>query len=156
MVKDVERGTYTLDFRIESDDGAEQFQILLHDRFFMNANPMAAVYPDQNDATPFDQHKVCGPDDGGTNRYWAVGIHQEDVFQRGDHCMIIMKVENGWPVSVRWERAENSPNKLRSHVFEGCQNTFERHCRLLGFVPYQTERVPSFPTCRPDFWNKHK
>jgi len=68
--------------------------------------------------------------------------------------MVHLVMENGMPNRITWEKYD-SPDAHREYCARGCQKIFERHCRLLGFVPYHRDDdnnvVKAKATGIPDF-----
>lgn len=80
-------------------DGAESFKILL------NGDWDSCVYPDRKDACPHQAHQVKGPDDGGLDEEWTVGMHEADKASTGDKFLIKFFVSHdGKPKRVTWEK----------------------------------------------------
>lgn len=125
--------------------GTETFQIL------MNNNWLAAVHPSFNDATMFDDgHFLEGPDDGGAGMYWTMGMHPRDIVGVRDHAIIHLDIKDGVPHRVWWEKYD-SPDIHHEYLAWGCQRIFERHCRLMGFTPYEYTAKAKLNN-KPDFY----
>uniref|UniRef100_A0A7S2GCM3 Uncharacterized protein n=1 Tax=Alexandrium andersonii TaxID=327968 RepID=A0A7S2GCM3_9DINO len=79
--------------------GEESFQILLDGQFDR------CVHPDRKDACPHQAHQVKGPDDGGLDEEWTVGMHEADKASTGDKFTIKFFVSHdGKPKRVTWEK----------------------------------------------------
>mmetsp|Transcript_30893 Transcript_30893/g.88871 ORF Transcript_30893/g.88871 Transcript_30893/m.88871 type:complete len:1295 (+) Transcript_30893:66-3950(+) len=144
MRRDEANGHFSLELPV-GRSGVEYFQ-LLH-----NGNYMAALHPDIKDASMHDDgHKLEGPDDGGADKFWAIGQNPKDELKPGDHVIIHLHLQGGRPMRVWWER-HDSPEAHNHYLAWGCERIFERHCRLLGFVPYQSKEQPAQRLGRADF-----
>lgn len=87
-------------------DGSESFKIL------RNGDWDGCVYPDLKDASPYDDHKLLGPDDGGLNEEWTIGVHQNDKASSGMRFKVKLHVlANGAPTRVDWEQEREQAQK---------------------------------------------
>eukprot|EP00931_Biecheleriopsis_adriatica_P009810 TRINITY_DN110897_c0_g1_i1.p1 TRINITY_DN110897_c0_g1~~TRINITY_DN110897_c0_g1_i1.p1 ORF type:complete len:557 (-),score=133.11 TRINITY_DN110897_c0_g1_i1:184-1653(-) len=127
-------------------NGSETFQILLH------ANWLAAVHPNRNDATLRDDHELEGPDDGGSGKYWCIGTDPADGIGPGDHVMVYLDISAGQPCRVHWEKYD-SPDAHQEYLAAGAQRVFERHVRLLGLVPWESNEKPARLVNPPEWYN---
>ncbi|CAE7494448.1 unnamed protein product, partial [Symbiodinium necroappetens] len=109
--------------------GTEKFQILL------NCNFLATVHPDVDEASQAG-YKLCGPDDAGSGKYWATGTSEKLI--QGDHVMVYLELSGGLPHNVWWERF-NSPDAHQEYLAAGAQRVWERHNRLMGLIPWQSD-----------------
>lgn len=142
---DKETGTLWQEITI-GKSGTETFQILLH------SNWLAAVHPNINDATMSDDHELEGPDDGGSGKYWAIGIDPTDGVSPGDHVLIFMETDKGLPSRVHWKRF-NSASVHQEYLAAGAHRTFQRHCRLLGLIPWESNKKPARLVNPPEWYN---
>jgi len=133
MEKDEETGGLKLEITV-GKSGKEYFQFLLDGNF------LSALHPEFNESTMHDEEQtIVGPDDEGSGRYWVIGLHpQDNTIGSGNHVFIHLDIEGGLPKRVWWEKYD-SPDAHREYLAQGCWNTFDRHCRMLGFKPYQNE-----------------
>uniref|UniRef100_A0A7S1WJR1 Uncharacterized protein n=1 Tax=Alexandrium catenella TaxID=2925 RepID=A0A7S1WJR1_ALECA len=84
-------------------DGSESFKIL------QNGDWDGCVYPDRKDACPHDNHKIHGPDDGGLNEEWTIGVHPSDKATVGARIKIVLHVsKDGKPARVDWGHAQEA------------------------------------------------
>lgn len=136
MEKDEATGNWQVELTI-GKTGKEQFQFLLDGNF------LSALHPLVNDATMYDDDvRYEGPDDGGTDKYWTIGLHPKDVISKGNHVIVHLEMDGGLPKKVWWEKYD-SPNAFREYLAQGTFNTFDRHCRMLGFQPWQSPSKPA-------------
>lgn len=147
---DKDTGTWWQEVTI-GKSGTETFQILLH------SNWLAAVHPNNNDATMSDDHELEGPDDGGSGKYWAIGIDPNDEVCPGDHVLVFMEMDKGLPSRVHWKRF-NSASVHQEYLAAGAHRTFQRHCRLLGLIPWESNKKPARLVNPPEWYNggRHK
>jgi hypothetical protein len=145
MKKDEETGNYKVEITVGAS-GREHFQFLLDGNF------LCALHPKNNDATMWDEEQSFdGPDDEGSGKYWVIGSHPQDsTIGAGNHVFIHLELEGGLPKRVWWEKYD-SPDAHREYLAQGCWNTFDRHCRMLGFRPYQNESQPAVVIKPPQF-----
>jgi hypothetical protein len=145
MEKDEETGNYKIEITV-GRSGREYFQFLL------DGNYLSALHPASNQATMHDdEQSIEGPDDCGTDRYWVIGMHPKDTaIGKGNHVFIHLDIEEGLPKRVWWEKFD-SPDAHREYLAQGCWNTFDRHCRMLGFRPYQNENQKAVFIKAPQF-----
>jgi len=122
--------------------GTEKFQILL------NCNFLATVHPDVDEASQTG-YKLRGPDDAGSGKYWATGT-SEQLFQ-GDHVMVYLELSGGLPHNVWWERF-NSPDAHQEYLAAGAQRVWERHNRLMGLIPWQSDEKPARLVNPPEWY----
>ncbi|CAE7455522.1 unnamed protein product [Symbiodinium natans] len=122
--------------------GKEKFQILL------NCNFLAAVHPDVELAT-MTGYELMGPDDAGSGKYWAIGISEQ--LQQGDHVMVYLELSGGLPSRVWWEKF-NSPDAHQEYLAAGSQRVFERHMRLMGLIPWQSDEKPARLANPPEWY----
>lgn len=145
MEKDGETENYKLEITV-GKSGKETFQFLLDGNF------LSALHPECSEATMHDEtQSLAGPDDEGSGKYWVIGLHPQDtIIGAGTHVFIHLDVEGGLPKRVWWE-IHNSPDAHREYLAQGCWNTFDRHCRMLGFKPYQNADNPARQVAKPAF-----
>eukprot|EP00443_Scrippsiella_acuminata_P129757 CAMPEP_0115605596 /NCGR_PEP_ID=MMETSP0272-20121206/17545_1 /TAXON_ID=71861 /ORGANISM="Scrippsiella trochoidea, Strain CCMP3099" /LENGTH=1305 /DNA_ID=CAMNT_0003041195 /DNA_START=17 /DNA_END=3933 /DNA_ORIENTATION=+ len=127
--------------------GIEYFQIIL------NGNWLAAVHPNTNEATQYDKGVIVeGPNDGGADKYWAIGVHDKDKEKLGprEWVTVHLELKNGMPHKVWWERYE-SLDAHNERLAWGCQQIFQRHCRMLGFIPWRSNDRPAQVVSKPLF-----
>eukprot|EP00930_Biecheleria_cincta_P001004 TRINITY_DN10217_c1_g2_i1.p1 TRINITY_DN10217_c1_g2~~TRINITY_DN10217_c1_g2_i1.p1 ORF type:complete len:1354 (-),score=214.96 TRINITY_DN10217_c1_g2_i1:54-4115(-) len=150
LKKDKETGTWWQEILI-GKTGTESFQILLH------CNWLAAVHPNVNDATMSDDHELEGPDDGGSGKYWTIGIDPTDGVSPGDHVLVFMETDKGLPSRVHWKKF-NSASVHQEYLAAGAHRTFQRHCRLLGLIPWESNKKPARLVNPPEWYNggRHK
>jgi hypothetical protein len=80
----------------------EKFTVL------MNDNWSSSVHPNMNQVNfRDDDYSLEGPDDGGHQKYWLVGKHEEDRSQLKpfDDIEVRLAMEKGMPKSISWGRA---------------------------------------------------
>jgi len=142
-----EQGNHYGDFVI-GFNGVETFQLLL------NGNFLCALYPCEDNGTMFDEAGAMqGPGPDGTDKFWSVGSHPEDMVSRGTIARIHLDIEGGLPKRVWWERYDTDDSH-RFYLAQGAWNTMDRHCRMLGFVPYHAKyATPAKMVGRPNFLN---
>jgi len=98
-----------------------------------------------------DGHTLEGPDDGGAGLYWTIGMHPRDTVSTRSHALIHLDMEGGLPKRVWWEKIE-SQDSHHEYLAWGCQRIFERHCRLMGFTPYEhTTGAKAKVNSKPEF-----
>ncbi|CAE7941746.1 unnamed protein product [Symbiodinium sp. KB8] len=122
--------------------GTEKFQILL------NCNFLATVHPDVDEASQAG-YKLCGPDDAGSGKYWATGTSEKLL--QGDHVMVYLELSGGLPHNVWWERF-NSPDAHQEYLAAGAQRVWERHNRLMGLIPWQSDEKPARLVNPPEWY----
>jgi len=156
MEKDEETGGWKVEITV-GRSGKEHFQFLL------DGNYLSALHPEVNDANMYDEDQsLAGPDDEGSDRYWTIGMHPNDAnIGSGNHVFIHLDIEAGLPKRVWWEKYD-SPDAHREYLAQGCWNTFDRHCRMLGFKPYvnseqkaQLVKAPNFVTLPSGTYKHH-
>ncbi|OLP84053.1 hypothetical protein AK812_SmicGene35110 [Symbiodinium microadriaticum] len=124
--------------------GTEKFQILLNCNFLVRSAQremtQATVHPDVDEASQAG-YKLCGPDDAG------------------DHVMVYLELSGGLPHNVWWERF-NSPDVAASagmvahqeYLAAGAQRVWERHNRLMGLIPWQSDEKPARLVNPPEWY----
>lgn len=125
-----EQGNHYGDIVVGSS-GRETFQLLLHGNF------LCALYPQQDDGTMFEESGTMqGPGPDGAGKFWCIGKHIED--QCGTITRIHLEVDGGRPKRVWWERHDT--DEAHHHTLaNGAWNVMDRHCRMLGFIPYMAK-----------------
>merc|ERR1712176_941570 len=68
-------------------NGWESFQILL------NGSWGKVIYPSIPDASPYEEHTVCGPDQKGHGKNWQIGRYAEDEAAPGKSFAIIAALD---------------------------------------------------------------
>jgi len=92
-------------------DGSESFKIL------KNGDWDGCVYPNCKDATPHDDHELKGPDDGGLNEDWTIGVHANDKVTVGGRYKVKLHVSaNGTPTRVDWENLSAKDTQAMTRV----------------------------------------
>jgi hypothetical protein len=144
MTRD-EKGDYYGDI-LMAFHGNETFQII------KNCNFLCALHPKVDNGTMFDEDgELQGPGPDGTDKFWSVGTHPEDQCQRGMYARIHLDFSRGVPSRVWWEE-HITEDSQRIYLGQGCWNTMDRHCRMLGFVPFNADtKKPAQMVGKPDF-----
>lgn len=75
-------------------NGWESFQIL------KNGSWDQTVYPSIADATPYEEHTVCGPDSKGHDKNWMIGKYTDDKAKPGAEFAIIAAIDRRGKVAV--------------------------------------------------------
>uniref|UniRef100_A0A7S1LTV7 AMP-activated protein kinase glycogen-binding domain-containing protein n=1 Tax=Alexandrium catenella TaxID=2925 RepID=A0A7S1LTV7_ALECA len=87
-------------------DGVESF------KFLVEGDWDTCVYPGHKDASLHDGHKVCGPDDGGLDAEWTIGLHQMDHASPGETYRVCVFLSCGVPFSVKWENLKQESSQM--------------------------------------------
>mmetsp|Transcript_114120 Transcript_114120/g.333583 ORF Transcript_114120/g.333583 Transcript_114120/m.333583 type:complete len:510 (-) Transcript_114120:107-1636(-) len=82
------------------NDSVESF------KFLIDGDWDNCVYPSRTSANLHDGHDVCGPDDGGLDAEWTIGLHQTDQAGPGSRFRVRVFLAAGVPRSVQWEPAQ--------------------------------------------------
>mmetsp|Transcript_64680 Transcript_64680/g.192761 ORF Transcript_64680/g.192761 Transcript_64680/m.192761 type:complete len:502 (-) Transcript_64680:25-1530(-) len=91
-------------------DAMESFKLLLDGDWDL------CVYPDRAGAHLHDGHTICGPDDGGMDQEWTIGLHQADCASPGVSYTVRVFMAGETVQSVKWaslqqERDQQAPIK---------------------------------------------
>jgi hypothetical protein len=126
--------------------GQETFQLAL------NGNLLCALYPRVDNSTMFDESGALeGPGPDGAAKFWCVGLHPEDACGPGTYARIHLEMDGCTPKRVWWER-HDTEDSHRLYLAQGAWNTMDRHCRMLGFIPYMAKHgTPAKLVGKPDF-----
>jgi len=97
-------------------DGAESFKVLV------NGDWDHCIYPDRKDACPHQAHVVKGPDEGGMDEEWTIGLHPADEASTGDIFDVkVFLSHDGRPKRVTWDKVEASPKPSPKMVEKGAE-----------------------------------
>lgn len=95
-----QRGLFVSPVTIGSE-GVESFQLL------KNGKWNATIYPSIPDASPLEEHEVCGPDSKGHGKNWTIGRFQEEAAAPGKQFAIIAALDKqGLVRLVHWQQMD--------------------------------------------------
>jgi len=116
---------------IMGDSGSESFKVLL------DGDWDKCVHPDRKDASPHMAHDVLGPDDGGLDEEWTIGLDEKDDSAEGAVYKVRMYVNpHGQPMRVGWEVLRKEASRPPVQQF------------VEAFKEFKEEPVPAL-TARP-------
>jgi len=146
--------------------GAESFKILLNGPQQTPDWDMC-IYPDRKDACPHQAHQLKGPDDGGLDEEWTVGMHPADEASFGDTFNIKLFVtHDGKPKRITWDKtysAAEAQKKAQEEAHKKAQeeevmrNTVEearqkKEAQKISKMKFEPEEAIA-PPAQPQLFN---
>ncbi|CAJ1351478.1 unnamed protein product [Effrenium voratum] len=92
--------------RAKNLEPTESFQI-----FGPGEGPERCLHPDRGDASPFEFHRLMGPDENRAGHSWTIGAHPEDdqAVAGARFEVILVYAANGRPDRLDWVRLNARP-----------------------------------------------
>jgi len=95
-----EGGQFLFPFQL-GPDGMDAFQILV------GGSWDKTYYPQRDGANPFEQYKLCGPDNKGHDKNWVIGYHPKDKLPPDTLVVVAAELDSkGSLKDVFWQRAQ--------------------------------------------------